>query len=97
MSKLFLSNEAISIAARDFSKVIIILGVKLVSTNIILQTICQNIIRPFRTCYMKYFTKSFLCYQQGSKSLNNAIFLQNRYLNILLFFLTNHRVCVLFA
>ena len=28
-------------------------------------------IGPFRTCSMKYFTKSFLYYQQGSKSLTN--------------------------
>ena len=41
MNKLFLSNEAISIAVRDFLKIVIILGVKLVLTNIILETICQ--------------------------------------------------------
>ena len=38
---LFLSNEAISIAVRDFFKLIIILGVKLVLTKIILSTIYQ--------------------------------------------------------
>ena len=36
MNKIFLSNEAISIAVRDFIKFIIILGVKLVLTNIVL-------------------------------------------------------------
>ena len=36
MNKLFLSNEAISIAVRDFFKCIIFLGVKLIPTNIIL-------------------------------------------------------------
>ena len=41
MNKLLLSNEAISIAARDFLKFIIFLGVKLVLTNIILSTIYQ--------------------------------------------------------
>ena len=41
MNKLFLSNEAISIAVRDFLKFIIFLGVKLVSANIIPLTICQ--------------------------------------------------------
>ena len=41
MNKLLLSNEAISIAVRDFLKFIIFLGVKLVLTNIILSTIYQ--------------------------------------------------------
>ena len=41
MNKLFLSSEAISIAVRDFLKFIIFSGVKLVSANIILLTICQ--------------------------------------------------------
>ena len=41
MNKLLLSNEAISIAVRDFVKFIIFLGVKLVLTNIILSTIDQ--------------------------------------------------------
>ena len=41
MNKLLLSNEAISIAVRDFFKNVIILGVKLVLTNIIRKTICQ--------------------------------------------------------
>ena len=36
MNKLFLPNKAISIAVRDYLKLIIILGVKLVWTNIIL-------------------------------------------------------------
>ena len=36
MNKLLLSNEAISIAVRDFFKIYHILGVKLVLTNIIL-------------------------------------------------------------
>ena len=31
------------------------------------------IIRPFQICCMKYFTKSFLYYQQGSKSLKAGI------------------------
>ena len=39
MNKLLLSNEAISIAVRDFLKFIIFLGVKLVLTNIILSSI----------------------------------------------------------
>ena len=42
MNKLFLSNEAILIAVRDFLKLIIFLGVKLVWANIILLTICQR-------------------------------------------------------
>ena len=33
---LYISNEAVSIAVRDFFKLIVILGVKLVLTNIIL-------------------------------------------------------------
>ena len=41
MNKLLLSNEAISIAVRDFLKTIIFLGVELVLTNIILSTIYQ--------------------------------------------------------
>ena len=41
MNKLFLSNEAISVAVRDFWKIVIILGVKIVMTNIILENICQ--------------------------------------------------------
>ena len=41
MNKLLLSNEAISIAVRDFFKLYHILGVKLVLTNIILSTIYQ--------------------------------------------------------
>ena len=44
MNKLFLSNEAVLIAVRDFLKLIKlikILGVKLVLTNIILETISQ--------------------------------------------------------
>ena len=41
MNKLLLSNEAISIAVRDFLKSIIFLGVDLVLTNIILSTIYQ--------------------------------------------------------
>ena len=36
MNKLFLSNEAISMAVRDFVKFIIVLGVKLVLKHIIL-------------------------------------------------------------
>ena len=34
--ELFIANEAVSIAVRDFMKLIVILGVKLVLTNIIL-------------------------------------------------------------
>ena len=41
MNKLSLSDEAISIAVRDFLKLRIILGVKLVLTNFIRKTICQ--------------------------------------------------------
>ena len=41
MNKLLLSNEAISIAVRDFLKFIIFLGVKLLLTNIILSGIYQ--------------------------------------------------------
>ena len=41
MNKLLLSNEAISIAVRDFLKFIIFLGVKLVLTNNILSSIYQ--------------------------------------------------------
>ena len=70
MNKLFLFNEAILIAVRDFLKFIIILGVTLVSTNTIFSTICPMYkIIPFLRCCMKYFTKSFLYFQQGSKSL----------------------------
>ena len=69
MNKLHLSNEAISIAVRDFLKFIIFLGVKLVLTYIIFQVFIKSINRPFRMCCTKYFTKSFLYYQQGHKSL----------------------------
>ena len=41
MNKLLLSNEAISIAIREFFKLYHILGVKLVLTNIILSIIYQ--------------------------------------------------------
>ena len=41
MNKLLLSNEAISMAVRDFLKAIIFLGVELVLTNIILSTTYQ--------------------------------------------------------
>ena len=41
MNKLLLSNEAISIAVRDFLKSKLFLGVELVLTNIILSTIYQ--------------------------------------------------------
>ena len=41
MNKLLLSNEAISIAVRDFLEPIRVLGVELVLTNIILSTIYQ--------------------------------------------------------
>ena len=41
MNKLLLSNETISIAVRDFLNLSYFLSVKLVSTNIILLTICQ--------------------------------------------------------
>ena len=41
MNKLLLSNEAISIAVRDFLKLYHILGVTLVLTNIILSNIYQ--------------------------------------------------------
>ena len=68
MNKLVLSNEAISIAVRDFFKIIIILGIKLVKQKLFIKFV-KCIIRPFRTGCMKYFTKSFLYYQQGSKSL----------------------------
>ena len=69
MNKLFISNEAISIAVRDFFKLITILGLKLVLTNIIFILFVKCMIRPFQTCCMKCFTKSFLYYQQGSTSL----------------------------
>ena len=39
MNELLLSNEAISIAVRDFLEPIVVLGVELVLTNIILSTI----------------------------------------------------------
>ena len=41
MNKLLLSDEAISIAVRDFLEPIVVLGVELVLTNIILSTIYQ--------------------------------------------------------
>ena len=63
MNKLFLS-EAISVAVRDFLKIVIILGVKLVLTKIILETICQIYISTISDMLL---TKSFLYYQQGSK------------------------------
>ena len=75
MNKLLLSNEAISIAVRDFFKLYHILGVKLVLTNIILSTIFKSILRLFRKCCMKYFTKSFLYYQQGNNSLIKTLLL----------------------
>ena len=52
-----------------FFKLYHILGVKLVLTNTILSTIYQSILRLFWKCCKKYFTKSFLYYQQGNKSL----------------------------
>ena len=61
MNKLFLSNVL---------KRIIISGVKLVWTILVFKLLVKCIIRPFRTCYIKYFTKSYLYNQQGSKSWN---------------------------
>ena len=69
MNKLLLSNEAISIAVRDFLKNYHILGVKLVLTNIILSTIYQINNQTISKVLHEYFTKSFLYYQQGNKSL----------------------------
>ena len=37
------------------------------------QVFIKSINRPFRMCCMKYFTKSFLYYQQGHKSLKKRI------------------------
>ena len=74
MTKLVSSNEAILIAVRDVLKFIIILGVKLVLTKIIFLKLFINCnIRPFQTCNMNYFTKLFLYYQQGSKSLRQEM------------------------
>ena len=70
MNKLFLSNEAISIAVRDFCKIYHIIGVKSVLTDISFKPFVKCIIRPFWTYCMKYFPKSFLYYQQGGKSLS---------------------------
>ena len=59
-------------AVRDFFKFILILGVKLVLTNIIFKFFFAScIIRRFRTCCMKYFTKSFSYSQQGRLSLRH--------------------------
>ena len=71
MNKLLLSNETISIAVRDSFKFIIFLGVKFVLTKLLIQLFIKSIIRPFRMCCTKYFTKSFLYYQQGNKSVSN--------------------------
>ena len=70
MNKLFLSNEGISIALRDFFLIYHSLGVKLFLTNIVLKPFVKCIIRPFWTYRMKFFPKSFLYYQQGRKSLS---------------------------
>ena len=56
MNTLVLSNEAISIAVRDFLKIVIILGVKLVLTNIILELFVKYITGLFRTyCSLNHF------------------------------------------
>ena len=55
MNKLFLSNEAISIVARDVLKLILILGVKVVFLQnfiLLFKLFVKRIIRPFRTCCM---------------------------------------------
>ena len=60
MNKLFLSNEAISIAVRDVFKFYHNFRCKVSFKQVLfyeLFVIC--IIIPFRTCCMKYFTKSF--------------------------------------
>ena len=67
MNKLVLSNEAISIAPRDFLKIVIILGFKFVLMNISLEIICQIYDWTISDVLL---TKWFLYYQQGSKSLN---------------------------
>ena len=51
-------------------KFIVCLGVKLVLQILFFKLFIKLITRPFRMCCMKYFTKSFLYYQYGSKSLN---------------------------
>ena len=73
MNKLFLSNEVISIAVRDFLKFIIFLGIKLVSTMIIRKLLVKCIIGPFWAYCMTYFPKSFLFCQQGNKSLTQNV------------------------
>ena len=50
-----------------------ILGVKLVLTHITLYDICKMYNYTISECCMKFFTKIFLYYQQGSKSLKSAI------------------------
>ena len=65
MNKLLLSNEAIPIAVRDCFKIYRMFRCK-VSYNkyYSLNYFIKLIISPFRMCCMKYFTKSFLYYQQ---------------------------------
>ena len=58
-------------AVRDLLKIAMILDVKLVLTNIILETICQIYNWTISDVLL---TKSFLYYQQGNKSLTNDQF-----------------------
>ena len=68
----FLSNEAISIAVRDFFKIYHILGVKLVLTNIILSTIYQINNLTISKVLHEILHQIILYYQQGNKSLRET-------------------------
>ena len=69
MNKLLLSNEAISIAVRDFFKVHHILGVKLVLAYIILSTIYQLHNKTISKVLHEILHQIIFNYQQGNKSL----------------------------
>ena len=58
-------------------KFIVFLSVKLVLQILFFKLFINLIIRPFRMCCMKYFTKSLLYYQQGSKSLKKKLILSS--------------------
>ena len=69
MNELFLSNESISIAVRDFLY-LSFLSVKLVLTNIKLLTICHMYKWTVSDVSHEILHQIILYYQQGNKSLN---------------------------
>ena len=79
MNKLFLSNKAIPIAVRDFSKIYHMFRSTISFDEYhSLNHLSDVKFDHFWTYCMKYFPKLFLYYQQGSKSLKEAMLVRLR-------------------